>query len=75
MILFKIFSSRAEAELAKSVLESEGLWAFVAADDQGGLSPGLSFSNGVKLMVQPEELEKAQKLFQTLEDAAVPPDA
>jgi hypothetical protein len=35
----------------------------VKIDDQGGLVPSTAFTLSVKLTVQPEDLEKAQKLM------------
>lgn len=68
MVLLKVFNSRQEAELVKSLLESENIWAFVAADDQAGLVPATALTLGVKLMVQPEDLEKAQTLIIPVND-------
>lgn len=68
MVLLKVFNSRQEAELVKSLLESENIWALVIADDQGGLVPSTAFTLGVKLMVQPEDLEKAQALMTPAEN-------
>lgn len=69
MVLLKVFSSRQEADLVKSLLESENIWALVIADDQGGMRPSMAFTLGVKLMVQPEDLERAQLLLVPAENA------
>jgi len=53
------FSSRHEAELAKSLLSVNGINAVVFGDDYGGIQPALSFSTGVQLMVKEEDVEEA----------------
>ena len=63
MITVKTFNSRIEAELAKGLLESEGIHSIVTADDQGGLVPGMAFSNGVELKVNPEDAEESRRLI------------
>ncbi|HLD98669.1 MAG TPA: DUF2007 domain-containing protein [Bdellovibrionota bacterium] len=61
----KIFNSREEAEVAKSFLESHGIIPRIRADDQAGLQPGLAFSRGVELMVEPEDLDEARELLES----------
>ena len=46
------FGSRPEAEVSRARLESEGLEAFVRADDAGGFEPQLGLTNGVRLVVR-----------------------
>jgi hypothetical protein len=50
------FSSRADAELARSVLETNGIPAYVAGDDAGGLHPELPYGFGGTAVVVPEDL-------------------
>ncbi len=61
MVTIKVFNSREEAEVVRGFLASKGILSFVSADDQGGLRPSLSFSNGVDLLVRSEDLETAKK--------------
>lgn len=63
MVTIRVFNSRVEADLAKGLLESEGIPAHVSADDQGGLSPGMAYANGVTLKVDEEDAEEARKLL------------
>lgn len=65
LVCIKTFLNRYEADLAKGFLESEGIEAFVSADDAGGMRPHLAFTGGVRLMVKNEEAEAA---LQILED-------
>ncbi len=66
LICLKTFANRLEAELAKSVLESNAIKASVSADDAGGMRPDLGFtSGGVKLFVLDENAERALELLET----------
>jgi hypothetical protein len=55
MIRIQRFTSRAEAELARTVLESNGIPAFVSSDDAGGLHPELPQAFGSTAVVVHEE--------------------
>jgi hypothetical protein len=58
------FSSRVEADLARSLLRDHGIEAHVTADDVGGLHPELSMvTGGVGLVVPPEDVEAARALL------------
>ena len=63
MVTVQSFGSRIEADLAKGILESVGIHAFVSADDQGGLRPSMGFTSGVDLKVQAEDFEKAKAVL------------
>lgn len=55
-----------EAELALTVLESEGIAAALQSDDVGGLHPQLSLVRGVRLMVRQEDLSAARTVLDEL---------
>jgi len=57
------FGSRPEAELARGLLESVGIPAFVSADDAGGMRPPLQLSQGVRLMVREADLTRARRVL------------
>lgn len=60
------FSNRIEAEIAKGVLDSNKITAFVESDDAGGMYP-FPFSTttgGVKLLIRKTDEVKAKKLLQ-----------
>lgn len=59
----KTYGTRAEAETAKSLLDSQKIYAYVAADDAGAMEQALQFSIGVRLMVKKKDLVKAKKLL------------
>jgi hypothetical protein len=64
LVIAARFVEHAEALIARSLLESEGVFAF--APDLHALSaetlPGF-MEGGYRLMVRPEELEKAQGIL------------
>lgn len=55
-------STRAEAELIRARLESEGIFAAVLGDDAGGLYPNLS-SKGVRVVVSAGDLARASEIL------------
>ena len=60
----KIFSSRIEAEIARSYLESAGIKSEIFSDDAGQNISMLQTLRGVKLLTSTENLKKAQKLLE-----------
>jgi hypothetical protein len=58
------FLSRAEAEIARGVLETNGVPAVVIGDDAGGAHPAGSYGyGGVALGVHPDDVEEAEALL------------
>jgi hypothetical protein len=49
------FASRADAELARAVLETNGIPAYVSGDDAGGLHPEIPYGIGGTAVVVPAE--------------------
>lgn len=49
------FTSRTDAEMARSVLEANGIAAYVSGDDAGGLHPELPYGIGGTAVVVPDE--------------------
>ncbi len=66
----KIFSSRIEAEVAKSYLESCGIKTEISSDDAGQSIISLQGARGVKLLTSQKNIEKARRLLYKKE----PPD-
>lgn len=64
LIVARIYSYRAEAELACSMLEANGVEAMIEADDCGGQRPLLGASIGVRLMVRRSDESRAKKLLE-----------
>jgi hypothetical protein len=60
----KTFASRPEAEMAGTLLRSEGIGFFIAADDAGGAwGRPMLFRMGVRLMVDEEDAPRAFELL------------
>jgi hypothetical protein len=57
------YLDRPSAEVARGMLESCGLQALVAADNEGGMAPHLSYATGVRLMVPLEDDATARSLL------------
>ena len=64
LVCVKTFADRLQADMAKSLLEANGITASVSADDMGGMRPDLAFtSGGVKLFVLDDNADKALALL------------
>lgn len=60
LVCVKTFADRLQADMARSLLEVNGIIASVSADDMGGMRPDLAFtSGGVKLFVLDNNADKA----------------
>jgi len=68
-VTLRTYLSRPDADFAYSVLEANGIEAFIASDDAGGSRPELAFLRGVKLLVHQKDLQKAEELFEELPNA------
>jgi len=55
-------SSTTEARLIVGMLEANGITARVSADDAGGLEPQWQLTEGVRVLVAPEDTEEALRL-------------
>jgi hypothetical protein len=62
-VVVEKFFNRLEAEMAAGLLESEGIQAFVQADDAGGAYPPLQHLRGVRLIVFPEDADRAREIL------------
>ena len=69
VVCIKTFPYRAEAELAKSALESSGIKAVVTGDDCAGLYPAVGVgSGGVGLLVLHERAAEALEILEREDD-------
>jgi len=64
MLILKIYSSLIEAELAQQFLADHGIESTISVDNIGGMNPAMNFSAGVKVLVDENDLAKAQELLQ-----------
>ena len=63
IIVVENFTTRMEAEMAAGVLDAEGIYTLVSADDAGGTYPPLQYLRGVRLMVLPEDERRAREIL------------
>jgi hypothetical protein len=64
LVCVKTFADHLQADMAKQLLEANGITASVSADDMGGMRPDLAFtSGGVKLFVLDDNADKALALL------------
>lgn len=66
IVVLKIFQTEFEAETAKTQLDAVGIHSFISADNYGGMMPALSHSEGVKLMINSEDFEKASEILKVM---------
>lgn len=57
------FLYRGDAEVAKAMLGAAGIEAYVASDDEGGLSPGFFSDHRVRLLVSAGDADAARELL------------
>jgi hypothetical protein len=67
MEVIKVCKSRVEADLIKSLLESEGIEVLISADDMGGLTPSLT--QGVRVLVREDQVELALSILKQVKDS------
>ena len=63
-VTLKIYPSLIDAELAHQFLGENGIYTVVQVDDVGGMQPSMNFTVGVKLLIDENDLEKAQDILQ-----------
>jgi hypothetical protein len=63
LISIHTFNYRYEAEMARGLLEANGIYATVFSDDAGNQEVSLQFVRGAMLMVKPEDEPRAKALL------------
>ncbi|MHB9111854.1 MAG: putative signal transducing protein [Thermoleophilia bacterium] len=63
IVLLKRYPSEMDAIFARSVLESESIQSVIFKDDAGGMEPQFQLTQGVRLMIRAEDLERARELI------------
>ena len=61
--IVRTFPDRGEAEIARALLEAEGIPAAVPAEDRGGLTSPEEFLSGVQLVVEAADVDRARELL------------
>ncbi len=67
MVLVKEFANRQLAEMAKSVLESQGVHSSIQMADAGGAMPFMEFVSPVALMVSEENYHRALQILDSFD--------
>ena len=65
VVVLKTFNNEIEAGMAQQVLQEAGMTAFVFKDDAGGIEPQLQQSNGVRLVINRADSQRAHKTLKT----------
>lgn len=55
LVPIRVFSTEAEALIARSALDAFGIENVMTSDDCGGQRPHWTYANGVRLMVREED--------------------
>lgn len=61
IVTIKKFATRTDANVAKSVLDANGIISFIQTDDAGGMYPFMT--EPIQLVVNKADEEKAKKLI------------
>jgi hypothetical protein len=64
------FTDRTEAEIARGLLEAEGIAAAITADDLAGEGPGMTFGKPIELVVDAADVDQARALLDEPVDAS-----
>jgi hypothetical protein len=67
--VLRVFDNEVEARMAQQLLRDGGVTSFIFKDDGGGMEPHLQRTNGVRLVLQSVDADRAQDILQALETA------
>lgn len=62
------YPSEMDAIFVRTMLQSEGIEVMIMKDDAGGMEPQFQLTQGVRLMVRAEDLERAKELIAEIDD-------
>ena len=65
-IILKVFVTEMDANMAQDILQDDGIKALVFKDDAGGMEPHLQRTNGVRLVVNRVDADRARKILEPL---------
>ena len=65
-VVLTVFATQMDGNMARDVLQDDGIKAFVFKDDAGGMEPHLQRTNGVRLVVKRVDAERASKILEPL---------
>lgn len=67
VIQLKIFQNDFEAQAAKAQLDEAGIICVLSGDNEGGMAPNLSFTKGIRLLVNENDMESAIEVLKAME--------
>jgi len=65
-VVLNVFVTEIDANMAQDILQDDGIKAFVFKDDAGGMEPHLQRTNGVRLVVNRVDADRARKILAPL---------
>jgi hypothetical protein len=65
LVPVRVFSTEMEALVARSALKSFGIESYLSSDDCGGQRPAWTLTNGIRLMVRPEDANTANDVLRS----------
>jgi hypothetical protein len=65
-VVIKTFSNETDAAMTQQMLTESGVRAFIFKDDAGGMEPQLQLTEGVRLVVNRADAERAHEILQSL---------
>jgi len=68
IVVIRVFDNEVEAQMAQQMLRDAGVTSFIFKDDGGGMEPHLQRTNGVRLVLQSVDADRAQDILQALEN-------
>ncbi len=69
-VVLRVFDNELEAQMAQQRLQDAGVATFIFKDDGGGMEPHLQRTNGVRLVLNSANAERAEDILQALEKTA-----
>ena len=67
IVVLRVFDNELEAQMAQQRLQDAGVATFIFKDDGGGMEPHLQRTNGVRLVLNSDDAERAEDILQALE--------
>ncbi len=70
LVVVHAFATEAQADMAKSALESAGIDSMIQADSAGGMRPHIAWATGgYKVLVREEDAEDAREALAPVDNA------
>ena len=59
LVAVRVFDNTIDAEMARDLLQDQGIASYVSGDAAGGIDPALELTQGVRLIVRETDLARA----------------